>query len=163
MLHTQGVSCIACTFRSPSREESHWEGSESQFCNEHKPARARQGERFCVNYCSVITFVESVISKAVCLHKAGLLFQAEGYEKACRILVAHQMLHITMHGDLNLRPIPSKTVRYSPFWFLGNQDYVYWWWTCSQDFGMDQDGKLLPALQGTCDGLVGADGDECRQ
>lgn len=64
--------------------------------NEYKPACARQGERFCINYCSVTVFVESVISKPACLYKAGLLFQAEGYERACRRPVAHQS--VTHHS-----------------------------------------------------------------
>lgn len=84
--------------------------------------------------------------------KVGLLFQAEDCEIACKLFVAHKnVTKLTVkydsHEDINLRPISSTTVRWyspiCPIWLLGNQSYVYWWWTHSQAIGIDQDGKLV--------------------
>lgn len=65
--YARSLLCKVCMFGSSFREESHLEGLESQLCSKYKLPRARQDERFYINYCSNTTFVESVISKPVYL------------------------------------------------------------------------------------------------
>lgn len=61
--------------------------------------------------------------------------------------------------DADARPISNTAAKwYSPIWLLGNQAHVYQLWTCFQDFGMNQDGKLLPIVTGMCD----SSGDDWR-
>lgn len=157
--NARSALCKVCMFGSSLRGETHLEDSENKLCSEYKSPCARQDEWFYINYCSNTTFVEPVIS-SLYTFKGGIPV----LRRTWKVFIMHT--NVTEfnvqysrwnHEDLALRPISHTAVRwYSPVWLSGNQACVCQWWTCSWNFGVNQDGKLFPTVRSTYDGLVWA-------